>query len=132
MKTKVVLVAVFMIAFGFFVSRHEGHENPGAVQAKAKPPQGLPESLPPAPISHPVQAGSSLVELRALLDRFSDEELSQLIARSDEEIRRRIVSDPRGLRRTDAEAVELSLELNREAAARVLLIDRKLDALRRK
>jgi hypothetical protein len=49
---------------------------------------------------------------------------------SRDEIKKRLAADPTGARRSDADTKEIASELDREAAARLLLIDRSLDSVK--
>jgi hypothetical protein len=84
--------------------------------------------LPPTPQA--AMPESSLDAFKAEMSRLSDAELHRVVARTGDEIKKRLAADPTGARRSDADTKEIASELDREAAARLLLIDRSLDSVK--
>jgi hypothetical protein len=81
----------------------------------------------------PLQAAmpeSSLAAFKAEMSRLSDAELNRVVASASDEIKKRLAADPTGAHRSDTDTKKIALELDREAAARLLLIDRKLDSIK--
>jgi hypothetical protein len=73
-----------------------------------------------------------LGDLKRKLSGYSDRDLEEIEANADREIRQRLRSDSSGANRDGGATEELSRVLDQKAAARILLIDRQLDAARRR
>jgi hypothetical protein len=136
MKTRslvLIVTASVAITFGVVVKlKHtSSHETIQASQGSAPKDGKKSETVQQSqPSSQAAMPESPLAVLKVEMSHLSDAELNQVVAHSGGEIKKRIAADPTGAHRSEAETMRIALELDREAAARLLLIDRKLDSIK--